>query len=163
MASAPHRARDTLLTRTGDSQCTYDMRFKSKSSTESALPVCGIRPVYPSVEPKPPKDNSEADTPTYDYVHPLHHQPKFEIQRNRTATKGWQDYTITWLYLDDAGPESEEARILDEEKGRGRATCDGTFVRDLKLGDVITVWGKARFGGWVNNVEKVKIDVYWAV
>jgi len=50
-----------------------------------------------------------------------------------------------------------------EEQGRGRGTGNGEFVRDLRLGDVVTVWGMARFGAWVNNVEAVKIDVYWAV
>jgi hypothetical protein len=50
-----------------------------------------------------------------------------------------------------------------EEQGRGRDTGTGEFVRNLKLGDVVTVWAKARFPQWVNVVEQVKIDVYWAV
>lgn len=70
---------------------------------------------------------------------------------------------VTWLYTDNISPDSDEAKKIDEEEGRGRGTLDGSYVRNLKLGDVITVWGKARFGGWANHVEKVKIDVYWAV
>jgi len=33
----------------------------------------------------------------------------------------------------------------------------------MKVGDVVPVWGKARFPGWANVVEMVKIDIYWAV
>jgi hypothetical protein len=50
-----------------------------------------------------------------------------------------------------------------EDQGRGRNTANGQFVRDLKVGDIVTVWGKARFPGWVNMIETVQIDVYWAV
>lgn len=59
-------------------------------------------------------------------------------------------------------PSSDAGRQLDED-GRGRGTGDGTFVRELKMGDVITIWGKARFGGWVNHIDRVRIDVYWAL
>jgi hypothetical protein len=59
-------------------------------------------------------------------------------------------------------PDSIDGKKLDEE-GRGRATGNGEYVRNLKVGDVVTLWGKARYGGWVNYVEEVKIDVYWAV
>lgn len=80
-----------------------------------------------------------------------------------TATKDPQDHEITWSYLDNIRSDSSEAKEIDELQGRGRETLDGSFVRDLKLGDVVTLWAKARFPGWKNNVEKVKIDVYWAV
>ncbi|KAF6792649.1 hypothetical protein CMUS01_16143, partial [Colletotrichum musicola] len=56
-------------------------------------------------------------------------------------------------------PEAD--RLVDF--GRGRGTGTGRFVRSLKLGDVVTVWGKARFGGWTNNVEFVKVEIYWAI
>ena len=50
-----------------------------------------------------------------------------------------------------------------EEEGRGPQTGNGEFVRSLKLGDIVSIWGKARFRGWVNHVQKVKVDLYWAV
>lgn len=141
----------------GDPMCTYDVRHKSPSSTASPLPVCALRPLYPSIVPK------EGDGNQYKYSHRLHRDPKWEIQRNKAAHREWQDHVVTWSYLDDVKPNSEEARKLDEEQGRGRETGDGWFVRDLKLGDVITVWAKARFGGWVNHIERVKVDVYWTL
>ena len=71
-------------------------------------------------------------------------------------------HTITWSWLDDIDPKSDEADDL-VLFGRGKETGDGEFVRNLKVGDVITVWAKTRFPGWVNNVYSVKVDVYWAV
>ena len=109
------------------------------------------------------KKEEQKEEETFKYKHPLHPNEKWTIQRNKRATRSWQDYQVTWHYLDDTKADSDEGKKLDEELGRGRETGDGSFVRDLKLGDVITVWGKARFGGWVNTVETVKIDVYWAV
>lgn len=71
-------------------------------------------------------------------------------------------HVVEWAWTDDINPESDGGMEL-KAKGRGRGTGDGHFVRDLKLGDVITIWGKAKFPAWVNHIEKVKIDVYWAV
>lgn len=142
------------LTLAGDDKCTYDVRRDSASSTPPDLPVCGLRPVHPSIE----QDNAE----NYQYLHPLLHQEQWVIRRNRTASRDWQDHVITWSYDDDIEAESDEGTELDEQ-GRGRGTGDGRFVRSLKMGDVVTVWGKARFAGWVNNVESVKVEVYWAV
>ncbi|KAF9770668.1 hypothetical protein IL306_011741 [Fusarium sp. DS 682] len=140
---------------TCDPACTYDVRFKSAFSVASPLPVCALRPLYPSIIPR----GSEK----FQYSHPLSHQEKWTIVRNKTAHRAWQDHVITWAYDDDVKPDSEAAVRMKTEQGRGEETGDGRFVRDLKMGDVITVWGKARFGGWVNHIEKVKIDVYWAV
>ena len=96
------------------------------------------------------------------YIHPLHRDPDWEIQRNKAATMQWQEHVVTWSYLDDMQPDSDAGKALDDQ-GRGRGTGDGSFVRNLRLGDVVTVWGKARFTGWVNTVDHVKIEVYWAV
>ncbi|KAG5755221.1 hypothetical protein H9Q69_008676 [Fusarium xylarioides] len=140
---------------TCDPNCTYDVRFKSASSVASPLPVCALRPLYPSIVPK--------GSDKFAYSHPLVHQEKWTIVRNKTAHRAWQDHVITWAWDDDAKPDSEAAVKMKAEEGRGEETGDGWFVRDLKMGDVVTVWAKARFGGWVNHIEKVKIDVYWAV
>ncbi|PMD30891.1 hypothetical protein L207DRAFT_520003 [Hyaloscypha variabilis F] len=85
------------------------------------------------------------------------------LQRNKTATKDTTDHVITWSCTDDImDPDSMDAMKLDNV-GRGRASGNGEFVRNLKVGDVVTIWGKTRYGNWVNNVEEVKIEVYWAV
>ncbi|KAF5680931.1 hypothetical protein FHETE_319 [Fusarium heterosporum] len=140
---------------TCDPVCTYDVRHQSSSSTASPLPVCSLRPLYPSIIPR--------RGGKFDYSHPLSAQKKWTIVCNRTATRAWQDHVITWSHTDDIQPDTEAAARLQTDEGRGEETGDGRFVRDLKIGDVITVWAKARFGGWVNHIEKVKIDVYWAV
>lgn len=105
----------------------------------------------------------DSDGEKYKYEHPLYPQPKWTIQRNLAGTRQWSNHQVTWSYLDNINPESDEGQKLDEKLGRGRETGDGSFIRDLKMGDVITVWGKARFRQWYNNVEKVKIEVFWAV
>lgn len=153
------------------------MRQEGTESVAPALPVCGLRAVHPPIdelfgEERANSDNQTEDTTAHDdkntneakykYIHPLEGQPEWEIHRNKSATNDWQEHVVTWSYLDDIKADSKEGKALDDE-GRGRATGDGSFVRNLLLGDVITVWGKSRFGGWVNNVENVKIEVYWAV
>jgi hypothetical protein len=126
------------------------------AGTESIPSVNSLRPVHPQIH------QTSSDPVGYNYIHKLLHSPEWEIQRNKTALGEWQDYTITWSYLDDVAPDSEGGQAL-ETQGRGRETGDGKFVRQLQAGDVITVWGKARFGGWTNRIESVRIDVYWAV
>ncbi|KHO01349.1 uncharacterized protein MAM_00350 [Metarhizium album ARSEF 1941] len=149
-----------------------DVRQETPESGSSALPVSGLRAVYPNVEQLPKSDDDGSREPEdgngsqpeveYKYVHPLLAQPEWEIQRNLMATSDWQEHMVTWSYLDDIEADSDAGKAL-EDQGRGRATGDGSFVRSLVLGDVVTVWGKARFGGWVNTVDHVKIEVYWAV
>ncbi|CAM1506117.1 Fc.00g057580.m01.CDS01 [Cosmosporella sp. VM-42] len=173
-----------------DAQCTYDVRFKSASSKPSPLPVCALRPLQPEIERAPPKPEAEPPTPRkeeefdesedddfepwtgsedprhdegpYQYKHPLHPIQKYTVQKNKTATRAWQEYKITWRSTDHIKADSDEGKEL-EDAGRGRETGDGNFVRDLKMGDVITLWGKARFGAWINHIERAQIDVYWAV
>ncbi|KAH7126371.1 hypothetical protein B0J13DRAFT_565390 [Dactylonectria estremocensis] len=142
---------------TCDPQCTYDIRHKSSSSKASPLPVCGLRALHPELEPVP---NVEGKL---QYKHPLGHNSDLEIYRNKTATRTLKDKVVTWSYLDDIRSDSDAAEQIDVKEGRGRGTLDGSFVRDLKLGDVITIWAKSRFSGWVNHIESAQIDVYWAV
>lgn len=88
-----------------------------------------------------------------------------KIQANQTATRDTQVHRVVWSYTDDIDPnrDTEAAEQQLKQKGRGSATGNGKFVRDLKLGDVVTVWGMARFPQWVNHVESIKVDVYYAV
>ncbi|RDW66706.1 hypothetical protein BP5796_09455 [Coleophoma crateriformis] len=84
------------------------------------------------------------------------------LQSNKVAEREPIEYTVTWSSDDDVHPDGPEADRL-EETGRGRASGNGEFVRNLEIGDVVTVWGKARFPGWRNQVQELKMDVYWAV
>ncbi|KAL7934721.1 hypothetical protein V8C35DRAFT_301680 [Trichoderma chlorosporum] len=132
-------------------------KFDAESAVDGSLPsVNSLRPVHPLIE------ETSSDPIGHNYTHPLLPSPEYAIQRNQTAVRNWQDHVVTWSYTDDIDPESERGKAL-ESNGRGRATGDGKFVRQLQVGDVITVWGKARFPGWSNRIESVEIDVYWAV
>jgi hypothetical protein len=84
------------------------------------------------------------------------------LQRNVTAARETREHKIAWYFDDNIITDSLDAVELDK-RGRGRDTGNGEFVRNLKVGDVVTVWAKARFAQWLNVVEEVKMDVYWAV
>jgi hypothetical protein len=84
------------------------------------------------------------------------------LQKNVTATRDTKVHKVTWRFDDNVVTDSLEAAEL-EKQGRGRDSGNGKFVRDLKVGDVVTVWAKARFPQWLNVVEEVQMDVYWAV
>lgn len=85
------------------------------------------------------------------------------LQANKCAIGDTNHYTIEWNYLDDIAPTSTLAEEIQEFHGRGRNTLDGSVVRGLNVGDSISVWGRARFRGWENYVEKVSVRVFWAV
>lgn len=122
---------------------------------ELQLPVCSLRPIHPPIRPS-------GTGASHEYDHPLLPQDALAIQRNKLARTEPEDHVVSWSYLDDAAPDSEAGEALDDA-GRGRATGNGEFVRSLRVGDVVTIWAKARFPGWVNMVESLRVDVYWAV
>ncbi|OTB07421.1 hypothetical protein M426DRAFT_318108 [Hypoxylon sp. CI-4A] len=117
------------------------------------IPTSAIRPVWPPIV------SGQGGEMRYD--HQLHATQDHLIQRNKHATQDFQTHHIEWSWDDDIDPTSLEAQGLDES-GRGTATGNGEFVRNLKWGDMITVWGRARFPGWSNRVKKVEVKVYWA-
>jgi hypothetical protein len=84
------------------------------------------------------------------------------IQANIHAMREYTSHRVEWRWTDDIDEESPEVEEL-LANGRGKATGNGAFVRNLTLGDVVTVWGRARFPAWANHVHSVQIDVYWAV
>lgn len=116
---------------------------------------CILRPLDPVVVDVPSAGPQQA------YAHPLL-PPSTKLQLNVTAQRLTKEHVITWSYQDDIQPDSLEGDHL-EKVGRGRASGNGEYVRNLRVGDIITVWARARFPGWQNNVEHVRIDVYWAV
>lgn len=85
------------------------------------------------------------------------------LQRNKCAVHNTIGYTIVWHYLDDISPQSVEAEEFEETTGRGRNTLDGHVVRELEVGDSVSVWARARFAGWVNHVERASVRVFWAI
>jgi hypothetical protein len=110
---------------------------------------------------QPPVITEAGNPPTYKYDHPF--MPTgTRLQSNRTANGQVKEHVIIWASSDCIDPISSEGDRLEAE-GRGRWTANGDFVRNLEVGDIITVWARCRFGGWTNHVEEVKIDVYWAV
>lgn len=106
--------------------------------------------VYPEVEYT---ERNQA----YEFVFPIHPADNLQIQCNTTAERQWQDHRVEWRHDDSI---DDPARL--KEAGRGTGTGNGQFVRELRVGDVITVWAKVRFPGWVNNIASVKVDVFWA-
>jgi len=114
-----------------------------------------------SIDDHPQEDEVNKPKIEYEFEHPILPTSKC-IQKNLAAERETQEYVITWKATDDINPESLEANHLLKQ-GRGAATATGLFVEGLELGDVVTVWAKARFPGWTNNVEDVQIDVYWMV
>ncbi|KAF8418864.1 hypothetical protein EV426DRAFT_617629 [Tirmania nivea] len=88
--------------------------------------------------------------------------PPTRLQTNVMGSVERKTHIITWSFDDDVKPDSAEGDEL-EQQGRGRESMTGEFVRSLKLGDVVTVWARARFPGWRNKVFLVKMDIYWAV
>jgi hypothetical protein len=84
------------------------------------------------------------------------------LQKNVMAEEETTEHTIVWHFLDSFDKESAEA-IEADKLGRGPGSLDGKFVRNMQVGDCITLWARARFPGWKNHVKRAKITVYWAV
>lgn len=113
------------------------------------FPVYAARSIHPS-----PEANQET------FHHDLHPSPQLTIQSNKAATRDVTTHKVVWSWNDNVDPLSSEKL---SELGRGPETGNGDFVRNLTLGDVVTVWAKARFGGWTNHISSVKVDIYWAL
>jgi hypothetical protein len=137
----------------------FEVSDPQSTNANSAPIICCTRTITPTTESRQTfGDNPE--TKQF-FCHTLN--PGLNcLQKNRTATRDSIEHKITWSCFDNTDPDSIDGKKLDDE-GRGRASANGEYVRNLKVGDVVTVWGKARYGGWVNTIEEVKIDVYWVV
>ncbi|QSZ37091.1 hypothetical protein DSL72_009183 [Monilinia vaccinii-corymbosi] len=127
---------------------------EAQASEMTSQIVCGLRTISPETQ-------NNLDNPQRIFKHALNPNQKC-LQKNKTATSASQEHTIVWRFSDDIHPEDPEADQLEAE-GRGRETANGEFVRSLKIGDVVTIWAKARYPGWANTVEDVSMDVYWSV
>ncbi|TGO90686.1 hypothetical protein BPOR_0055g00290 [Botrytis porri] len=145
---------------------SFRLSSSDSDTQESTSEIkCSTQTIFPDVQINPSYDRENDANPATKYPHMFIHtlNPHNKIlQKNKTATKGFEDHKITWRFNDDIHPESPEADEL-EAQGRGRETANGEFVRNLEIGDVVTLWAKARFPGWANTVEDVSMDVYYAV
>ncbi|KAI0883886.1 uncharacterized protein GGS22DRAFT_27057 [Annulohypoxylon maeteangense] len=135
-------------------ECPDNLGSEDLKGTTS-IPTCAIRPIWPVLE------NHHDDDAITRYHHELLPNEDHLIQRNKHAIGQFQNHHVEWSWDDDVDPDSLAARTLGEA-GRGRGTGNGEFLRNLKLGDMITVWGRARFPGWTNNIQRVEVKVYWA-
>ncbi|KAI1204863.1 uncharacterized protein F4807DRAFT_445338 [Annulohypoxylon truncatum] len=136
------------------SECPDHLGSEDAEKTPS-IPTCAIRPIWP------PLEEVDAGGALMRYHHELLPNQGRLIQLNKHAEGNFQHYHVEWSWDDDVEPESAAAQTL-EDAGRGTGTGNGAFLKNLKLGDMITVWGHARFPGWTNNVQKVEVKVYWA-
>ncbi|TVY43765.1 hypothetical protein LSUB1_G001253 [Lachnellula subtilissima] len=132
-----------------------DTKSQEKTIQATNPVICSLRTILPRTFPKHPSSED------YQFEHALLPQQNC-LQKNLTAQGEAHDHVVTWSCDDNILPESVDGTEL-EKQGRGRETATGQFVKDMKVGDVVTVWAKARFPGWVNVVEQVKVEVYWAV
>ncbi|KAH7919514.1 hypothetical protein BV22DRAFT_857030 [Leucogyrophana mollusca] len=110
-----------------------------------------------SEHPKFICSNADDNTPTT--PSPRH------IQRNVHASTRTHHHVVTWHHRDYIEQGSAQA-VEADLKGQGWQSLDGTFVRNLSVGDCITLRMRARPDGlhlWTCHAEKATIDVYWAV
>lgn len=127
----------------------------------------------PPPPPPPPPVPAPARNPAWRELHQLHPAPRLTIQHNKTARRTPTTHRVAWRATDDIPASAADTDLSEDAlrrrreelsaKGRGTATGDGSFVADLRFGDVVTVWAKCRFAGWSNRTDKVTVDVYYAV
>jgi len=86
-----------------------------------------------------------------------------KLQENPATVRFWKDYNITWHYLDDIQPDSAEGRRIEAEEWRGRATLDGRVVREMRVGDSLALWARARQPNSINYVKKASVKIFWAI
>ncbi len=115
-----------------------------------------LTPLIPSIQPQ--SDGNGSETSFYYHLLPNNDM----IQCNVVADSSYRTHRVEWSWTDDVDPQSLEAEEL-AKIGRGKASGNGEFVRNLRLGDVVTVWAKSRFPGWANYVLDAKVEVYWTV
>lgn len=133
------------------------------------LQFSSLRPIQPPVSTEPGYEEgahwaaeTEAENGGLRYQHELLPNPEWMIQKNKGRNGTFQHHVVTWSWTDSISADSDEGKNL-EAIGRGRATGNGEFVRSLQMGDVVTLWAKARFLAWTNRFQDVSVKVYWAM
>ncbi|KAH6637643.1 hypothetical protein C7974DRAFT_411114 [Boeremia exigua] len=115
--------------------CWVDSDFESPQSFQEHITPRGWqlvkRPEYAEQGPQ----GGEGDLAWY-------------LQGNRVAVQGrTEEYEVLWSPIDFEG---------NEGSGRGEE-----YVSELKEGDRVLVWARAKWPGWQCIVEKVDITVYY--
>lgn len=126
---------------------------------------CMIRPIWPiSTSTNSDTDQNidrrqatEEAVIYHHYHHALHPDRQHVIQFNKRAVRQLQHYHVEWSWLDCSVNEDEDMGFAGHAPGG-----NGDFVRSLGLGDMVTIWGRARYGGWANNVSKIDVKIYYA-
>lgn len=148
--------RETSIPVCDASKFQSEKKEEEKEETAPSDMVYNLLTISPDVRPSRVRDPEDEYFP-HEYL-----PDQNRLQANMTAVNEVKEYVITWSVDDNIKPGSVESDEL-ESQGRGGASMTGEFVRNLKIGDVVTVWAKARFGGWSNRVHAFKMDVYLAV
>ncbi|KAL1894613.1 hypothetical protein Cpir12675_003602 [Ceratocystis pirilliformis] len=87
---------------------------------------------------------------------------QYLIQINRQANSIMAQHCVEWRWDDSIELHQGRTDTEFRKQGRSPTTPSGEFVRNLQVGDIITIWAKARYPGWRNEVESVTLDVHWA-
>lgn len=87
---------------------------------------------------------------------------RYEAQYNVQSQSQMTEHVFEWRWTDDTPAEGPGGDAL-AAVGRGRATGDGRFVRELRLGDCVSLWARARYPAWRNHVETASVEVYFAL
>ena len=141
------------------------LQFHNKGTTNGALDGWNglrfdLQQVSPALKVESPNDEGWRRGPIDHPYLPHSHT----LQKNRTTTGEFEEHEIVLSWKDRVDPESEFAiEVVEGKMGSGKEVLNGELVRNLRVGDVVTVWARARFPGWMNVVDKVEIKVYWAV
>ncbi|MCJ1313629.1 hypothetical protein MMC25_007308 [Agyrium rufum] len=86
------------------------------------------------------------------------------LQRNLHERLQLIEHRVVWDWKDDGLPGNREAAAAKLTAiGRGEKTGDGKFVRSMKVGDCVAVWAWAIVDDWANHVERVDLEVYFAI
>ncbi|KAJ7182847.1 hypothetical protein C8R43DRAFT_968254 [Mycena crocata] len=101
----------------------------------------------------------------FDHRTPADTGRRWLVQRNLCATKTPRNHTVTWRPHIGPADEELEAEIAPEEKDpRTNGSGDGDgFIDLLASEDRIAVIARARYPGWVNKIQSVQVQVYYAV
>jgi hypothetical protein len=119
-----------------------------RTMSPSWIHPSGVALACPSYRPHLPMDNN---TPTF-------------LARNLRGNLTLQHHRVVWHYLDDIGAQSDVDPVTGLNSGGGTSVMlNGSFVRELKIGDTIAVWAKARHPRWVNYIHNASVTVSWAI
>ncbi|KAI2135068.1 hypothetical protein LOZ67_005521 [Ophidiomyces ophidiicola] len=107
--------------------------------------------------------NTDTDDDAPDFSAATHFLPTdTRLCSNAVADRAVAARVIEWHFT-DAEDDDDAARTVELAEGRGRATLDGRVVRAMGVGDAVSVWARARFPGWQNDVRRVAVRLFWAV